>query len=119
MIQLTINISNNNKIGVNNMTLIYTTCKDKREAEKVSAHLLKKRLIACANMFPIKSMFWWNFKIANENEVAIFAKTNEKNFKEAVKEIRKMHSYKIPLILKISARANNDYEEWANKEMKS
>ena len=99
------------------MALIYITCKDKKEAEKISMHLLKKRLIACANIFPIKSMYWWNFKIVNESENAIIAKTNEKNFKIAEKEIKRIHSYKIPCILKINASANKEYEEWANREM--
>ncbi|MBI1936071.1 divalent-cation tolerance protein CutA [Candidatus Woesearchaeota archaeon] len=98
------------------MTLVYITCKDKKEAEKISMHLLRKRIIACANMFPIKSMYWWNYKIANENENAIIAKTSEKNFKKLVKEVRNVHSYKIPCILKINAKANADFEAWANKE---
>ena len=100
------------------MTLIYITCKDKKEAEKISLHLLRKRLIACANIFPIKSMYWWNYKIVNESENAVIAKTNNKNFKKAVTEIRKIHSYKIPCILRINAVANKDYEKWADKEMK-
>ena len=100
------------------MTLIYITCKDKREAEKISMHLLKKRLIACANIFPIKGMYWWNYKIIKEDENVVIAKTNNKNFKEAVKEIKRIHSYKIPCILKINATANKEYEEWANREMK-
>ena len=100
------------------MTLIYITCKNKNEAEKISIHLLKKRLIACANIFPIKSMYWLNSKLVNGNENVIIAKTNNKNFKNALIEIRKIHSYKIPCILRISAAANKDYEEWAGKEMK-
>ena len=100
------------------MTLLYTTCKNKNEAEKISGHLLRKRLIACANIFPIKSMYWWNGRIASENEIAIIAKTNNKNFKKALSEIRRIHSYKIPCILKISAAANKEYNDWAGREMK-
>ena len=100
------------------MTLVYITCKDKKEAEKISLHLLRKRLIACANIFPIKSMYWWEGKIENQNEVVIIAKTNNKNFKKAVNDVRKLHSYQIPCILKINASANKDYEDWAIKEMR-
>lgn len=100
------------------MTLVYITCKDEKEAGKISMHLLKKRLIACANIFPIKSMYWWIGKIAKDNEHVIIAKTNDKNFKKAVIEIKKLHSYSIPCILKISAIANKDYEDWANKELR-
>ena len=99
------------------MVLLYITCKDKKEAEKISFNLLRKRLIACANIFPIKSMYWWNNKIANDNENAIIAKTSDKNFKKVSAEVKKLHSYKIPCILKINAAANKEYESWANKEM--
>lgn len=100
------------------MALVYITCKDKKEAEKISMHLLRKRLIACANIFPIKSMYWWNKKIVNDSENVLIAKTNNKNFKKAVNEIKRIHSYQIPCILKIDAEANKEYERWADREMR-
>lgn len=100
------------------MTLAYITCKDNKEAGKIALHLLKKRLIACANIFPVKSMYWWNYKIVNDKEVVIIAKTSDKNFKKLENEIKKIHSYKIPCILKINATANKEYDDWAKKEMK-
>ena len=96
---------------------MYMTSKDRKEAEKISMHLLKKRLIACASIFPIKSMYWWKRKIVNSAEYAVLAKTNNKNYKKAVDEIKKIHSYEIPCILRFEAKANKEYEDWANKEM--
>src|SRR3989344_2022345 len=100
------------------MTLVYITCKDSQEAKKISKHLLRKRLIACANIFPIKSMYWWNNKIVNDNENVIIAKTNNKNFNKVENEVKKIHSYEIPCILKINASSNKEYLQWASKEMK-
>ena len=100
------------------MALVYVTCKDKKEAEKISSCLLKKRLIACANIFPIRSIYWWKNKIVNNSEYLMIAKTNDKNFKKAAAEVKKLHSYEIPCILRINAAANKEYEEWANKEMR-
>ena len=94
------------------MTLIYITCKDKKEAEKISNHLLRKRLIACANIFPIKSMYWWKGKIENQKEVLVIAKTLEKNYEKIKKEVSKLHSYSVPCILKIDAEANESYGKW-------
>ena len=100
------------------MTLVYITCKDKKEAETISMHLLKKRLIACANMFPIKSMYWWKGKIENQNEFAIIAKTLEKNYGKIKEEVSKLHSYTIPCILKITAEANEKYDKWVDGEVR-
>lgn len=98
------------------MALAYITCKDRKEAEKISMHLLRKRIIACANIFPIKSMFWWKGKIADGNESVIIAKTSNKNFRNLEKEVKKIHSYKIPCILRINATANKEYDKWLKKE---
>ena len=100
------------------MTLAYITCRNKKEAEKISMHLLKKKLIACANIFPVKSMYWWKNEIASEDENVIIAKTNDKNFSKVVSETKKIHSYKIPCILKINAKANKEYENWADEELR-
>ena len=99
------------------MVLVYITCKDRNEAEKISRHLLEKKLIGCANMFPISSMYLWNKKIVHYSEHAIMAKTTIKNFKKAESEIKKMHSYEIQCILRIDAKANKEYDEWINKQI--
>ena len=100
------------------MTLVYITCKDRKEAEMISNHLLRKRLIVCANIFPIKSMYWWKGKITKSSEHVMIAKTNNKNFKKLEAEVKKIHSYEIQCILRINATANKEYEAWLNKEIR-
>lgn len=100
------------------MTLAYIICRDAVEADKISMRLLRKRLIACANIFPVRSMYWWKKKIMSEAESVVIAKTSEKNFDKVSSEVKKMHSYKIPCILRIDSKANKEYWKWAEKEMK-
>jgi len=100
------------------MTLIYITCKDEEEAVKISKHLLEKRLIACSNMHPIRSMYWWQDKIQDAKEVVIIAKTKNKNYEKIKTEVSNIHSYDIPCILKIDAQANEKYDKWVNEEVK-
>lgn len=100
------------------MLLAYITCKDKKEAKRISLHLLKKRLIACANIFPIKSLYRWQGRIVEDKESVIIAKTSSKKYKKVQEEVRKTHSYQIPCILRIDADANKDYQRWMNKEIK-
>ncbi len=100
------------------MILIYITCKDEEEAVKISKHLLNKKLIACSNIHPTRSMYWWKEKIQDDKEFVIIAKTLEKNYKKIKEEVKKLHSYQIPCILKINAEANESYEKWVNEEVK-
>jgi len=100
------------------MTLIYVTCKDEQEAVKISRHLLKERLIACSNMHPIRSMYWWNDKIQDDKEFVMIAKTLEKNYGKIKEEIKKIHSYDIPCILKLDTEADKRYDQWVKGEVK-
>ena len=100
------------------MTLIYITCKDEEEAVKISKHLLDKKLIACSNMYPIRSMYRWQGEIQDEKEFVMMAKTKEKNFGKIKEEVKKIHSYDVPCILKIDAEANASYDKWVNEEVR-
>lgn len=100
------------------MIIIYITCKDDKEADIIAQHLVQKRLIACANIFPIRSIYRWKEDIAAEKEVALLAKSARKNYEKIKKEVKKMHSYKVPCIIKINAEANKEYEKWINEEVK-
>jgi periplasmic divalent cation tolerance protein len=99
-----------------NMILIYITCKDKEEAKKISEHLLKKRLVACTNIYPIDSMYWWKGKIQEDYEIAIMAKTGEKNYEQVKEEVLKIHSYETPCVIRIKAEANKEYNQWIEQE---
>lgn len=101
------------------MILVYVTCKDTEEAKKISKNLLEKRLIACANMFPINSMYWWEEKMNEDEEVALILKTKKEKFGEIKKEIKKVHSYKVPCILSFDIKqCDEDFLNWIKKEIK-
>ena len=88
------------------------------EAKKITSILLKKRLIACVNFFPIESSYWWKGKIENDKEIVSLLKTKKENWKKIKSEIKKVHPYEIPCIMKLNVEANKDYESWINSESK-
>jgi len=100
------------------MISVYITCKDEKQAVKISEHLLKKRLIACSNMFPIRSMYWWKENITNDKEIVMLAKAPDKNYEKIKNEVKKLHSYDIPCILKFDIEANKEYIEWVKEVTK-
>jgi periplasmic divalent cation tolerance protein len=98
--------------------IIYVTHETMENAKNLAAHLLDKRLIACANFFPIESSCWWKGKIENSMEVVSLLKTKKENWLLVKAEIKKLHPYETPAIIKLDAEANEDYEAWINKEAK-
>lgn len=92
------------------------TCKNAKEAEKIATHLLKKRLIACANMFPVKSLYRWKGKLARETETAVLIKAPKKNLNSIEREIKKIHSYTVPCISFIQIhRVNKECQQWIDE----
>lgn len=102
-----------------NFIFVYITNPTKKEAKKIAKHLLRKKLIACANIFPINSLYRWEGKIVDENEFVLIAKTDNANFEKVKNEVERIHSYKVPCIIKISVSSNKKYLDWLKKEIKT
>lgn len=98
--------------------IIYITHKNLKEAKKIVSHLMRKKLIACANFFPIGSAYWWKGKIVSVKEMVSIVKTRKENWKKVHDEVKKIHPYETPCIMKIEVEANQDYADWINKETK-
>jgi len=91
---------------------IYVTNPNKKTARKIALYLLKKRLVACTNLFPIESLYWWNNKIEKSKEFVLILKARKENFNKIKNEIKKIHPYSIPCITKFNVKANKEYEKW-------
>ena len=96
--------------------IIYVTHKSLEDAKKITSHLLNKKLIACANFFPIESCYFWKNNLENANEIVSILKTKTENWSIVSKEIKKLHPYEVPCIIKFNVEANEDYEKWIHKE---
>ena len=70
--------------------LIYVTHNDQHNADKVSDHLFRQKLIAAVNAFPISNTYVWNGKIQKGEEIVTIYQTKPQNrllVKEAIKSI--------------------------------
>ena len=96
----------------------YITASDQKEAEKIADMLLEKQLIACANMFPIESKYWWKGKIVKSKEFLLVCKTKLNKSKEIIEEVRNIHSYDVPCVnfLPIE-KGNPEFLKWVEKEI--
>jgi periplasmic divalent cation tolerance protein len=92
---------------------IYITAKDDAEARKIGEILVWERLVACVNLFPIKSIYWWKGDVQDGKEVAIIAKTRAELVDRVIARVKQVHSYEIPCVVSwIIEKANPDYLEW-------
>ena len=102
-----------------NFIIIYITNPTKEEAKKIALHLLEKKLIACANIYPSNSMYWWEGKIENEDELAIIFKTRTELLDEAMALVKELHSYDVPCLMSYEyTLGDKDYLNWIAEETK-
>jgi periplasmic divalent cation tolerance protein len=105
------------------MILVYVTCKDEKEAQKIGEHLLTERLCACVNIFPdMNPLYFWppkTGKIERGKESVLLIKTIDEKYEEIEKEIAKIHSFDVPCIFSLKVeKVNKKYEDWLKGEIK-
>lgn len=99
----------------------YVTFKNKTEAKKICTSLVKKKLIACANILsPHTAIYEWDQKLVSSKEVAAIIKTTKKLSTKVTDEIQKLHSYQIPCIVFWPlTKGHPDFLKWLKQQTRS
>lgn len=75
--------------------------------------LLNKKLVACANMSKIDSVYVWKNKKVKNNEWMVIYKTQKNFFTKVADIISKNHPYDNPVIMEIPlGRVDKKYTRW-------
>ena len=100
--------------------IVFMTASSREEAEKIATTLVEKRLAACVQIISeIKSVYWWEGKICDENEVLFIAKTTARLFPELASEVKALHSYEVPEIVFVTIQDGlQDYMDWIGEVTK-
>jgi len=98
----------------NTFIIVIVTTATKQEAEEIAQHLLRERLIACANIFgPVSSLFHWSGKVEKAEEYLIFMKTRKDLFEKVEETVKALHSYEVPEILALPiVGGSRAYLDW-------
>ncbi len=100
-------------------SVVYITHASREEADRVSQQVVNERLAACANVFPINSMYWWQESIEQEGEWVSLLKTTHVMWPVLKTRIEAIHAYDTPCIMRWQVEANTKYEAWIESEVKS
>ena len=96
------------------MILILSTFSNKKEAHDIGKMLLNEKLIACYNIAPVESAYWWKDKIEETNEILMIMKTN-KSFEQIEEFLIRYHSYETPEVIALEPKSvNKKYLKWVN-----
>ncbi|WP_010139865.1 divalent-cation tolerance protein CutA [Oceanicola sp. S124] len=94
-----------------------TLCPARGVADRIAAHLLDARLIACANRSrTVVSLFRWDGEVKAEEEYSLRVKTRVELGDRVEAAILQWHPYELPAVLRHEVQANAAYEAWVLAE---
>lgn len=97
--------------------IVYVTHESEAEALRVAQEMLQARLCACANIFPIRSLYWWQGVLESGQEWVSILKTRHSHWAALRAAIEQTHPYDTPCIMKIEVSANEKYECWIEAQL--
>lgn len=100
------------------LCLCYIPCPDEATAQNLAARLLDEKLIACANLYPIQSVYRWEGAVQNDREWVLLGKTRSELYAELCAFVENAHPYDTPCVLQLPAAANAAFGLWVQEETK-
>lgn len=94
--------------------VVLITAGSEAEATTIARALVEKELVACVNILPgIRSIFQWEGKVTEEQEVLLMAKTVSKVFQEVAATVKSLHSYSVPEVIALPIQEGlPEYLNW-------
>jgi periplasmic divalent cation tolerance protein len=99
---------------------VFVTAGSAREAEKLSAAVVKEKLAACASVLPaVRSRYWWKGKVETASERLLIFKTRSAKVPSLIRRVRALHSYGVPEVIALPIRAGNPaYLKWIDESLR-
>lgn len=94
--------------------VVLVTVGSESEAETIAGALLDERLAACVTIGgPIRSVYRWQGRLADDREWQLVIKTRAALFDALADRVRALHSYDVPEIIGLPVTAGSPpYLEW-------
>ena len=103
------------------LLVVITSLPSLEQAQTIARQLVENRLAACVQIQQgVNSIYRWDGKICEENEVLLSAKTSRVLWEEIRGFIQNNHPYDLPEIIEFTpADYEQQYRQWVEAEIKS
>jgi len=96
--------------------VVYCTAPPEKSAG-IAHELLERRLVACVNISPVRSLYRWEGHICDESEDLLIIKTRISALDELITTITMIHPYEIPEVIAVPVTGgSDDYHTWVIRE---
>ncbi|MGQ9788176.1 MAG: divalent-cation tolerance protein CutA [Candidatus Hadarchaeaceae archaeon] len=100
-------------------SIVLTTVKNRREANRISHAVISEKLAACVTIIPsVSSVYRWRGKIEKSNEVILIIKTTTARANRLMSRIGELHSYQLPEIISLKIQSGlPQYLKWLKESL--
>jgi periplasmic divalent cation tolerance protein len=98
---------------LSNFCLVLVTAGSEAEAKTIAQALVTEKLAACANLYPITSIYTWQSQLHQDSEWQLTIKTHGSRFESLKARVQELHSYEVPEVIAIPIQAGSEsYLNW-------
>lgn len=98
---------------MNAALVVLSTCPNQQEAESLAKGLVEQKLAACVQLKAVSSIYQWQGKLQQDDEVQLVIKTTQQRYLAVERYIKQHHSYELPEIIALAVQTGSDeYIDW-------
>jgi periplasmic divalent cation tolerance protein len=94
------------------MCVVLTSEATAEQAETLARSLLERRLVVCASLLPVRSLYHWQGKLECGAEVKLLLKTTPAHLEALHHGLLELHSYQTPEWIVLSGSTRGGYGQW-------
>jgi periplasmic divalent cation tolerance protein len=99
------------------LSLVLTSEGSPEQAEALARELVRRRLVACASLLPVRSLYHWQGKLESSDEVSLLLKTSPELLPALRAAIEELHSYETPEWIQWQAASDGAYGQWLSEQL--
>ena len=102
---------------MNKVLLLTTTESNKKRSKRIAKLLIKKKLAVCVSLKDIYSIYEWEGKFEEVEEVEIIIKSKPELKNDLISFLQKKISYDVPQILLKKFKSEKNYIKWIKRTL--
>lgn len=90
-----------------------------KDAEQIARLLVEEHLVACVNLYPIQSFYFWNEEVCADSETTLMMKVATEGVERLKQRLCALHPYELPefVVLDVDNKASlREYIEFVRSE---